>query len=88
MYTISQIDKNGEQYITGLLGEERFNDRGMWSGVKGFSIDINHRTQTSKVCTFVWSDGVPSNYTVIKVLKNETIGITEVDRILQECGLL
>lgn len=84
----SEIDSNGEQYISGLLEEEKFDERGLWNGIKAFSFDINHKKQTSIVCTFIWIGGAPRNYTVAKVYKNEILDVSEVESILTELNLI
>lgn len=84
---ISTIAKTGEQYICGLLGEEKTNHKGLWHDCKAFSIDINHRKQTSNVCTFNWVNGAVGGYKTIKTY-NEVIDTSEVEKVLIECNLI
>ena len=85
---VSEIYNNGEQYISGLLEEEKFDDLGLWNGVKAFIIDVNHKKQTSMVRTFIWLGGTPRNYKTIKVYKDEVVSVQETERILKECNLI
>ena len=85
--TVSEIDGNGNQSISGMFEEAKFNKRGLWHNAKAFSIDINHKKQISTVCTFAWVDGVPANYTVVKTYK-EIIDVSEDENILMDCNLI
>ena len=85
--TVSEIDGDGNQSISGMLEDAKFNKRGLWHNTKAFSIDINHKKQISTVCSFVWVDGVPANYTVVKTYK-EIIGDSEVEKVLMDCNLM
>ena len=84
----SQIDSKGYQYICGMLEEPKFNDMDLWHGIKAFDITVNHKRGTAVVATFDWINGVPCNFKTIKRITNETIDISEVERVLTECNLI
>lgn len=86
--TESLIDAQGWQYICGMLEEPKFNERGLWHGIKAFDITINHKRETAVVATFDWINGAACNFKTIKRITNETIDRSEVERVLTECGLL
>ena len=83
----SLIDGNGENYICGMLEQPKL-ENGLWNGFKGFNITNNHKRQTATVSTFVWIRGVPANWQVKKILKNEVVSISEIERVLKECEVI
>ena len=83
----SRIDSNGENYICGLL-EEPTLENGLWNGCKAFNITNNHKRQTATVSTFVWLRGAPAKWEVKKVLKNEVVSVSEIERVLKESGVI
>lgn len=85
--TVSTIANTGEQYICGLLGEEKFNHNGLWHDCKAFSIDLNHRKQTSSICTFNWINGAVTGYKTVKTY-NEIIDVSEIEKVLIQCNLI
>lgn len=87
--TVSLIGKNdGEQYISGMLEDEKFDEDGLWHNTKAFCIDLYHKTQTSKVIKYSWYHGMPSGHTVVKVYRNNIIDVSEVEAVLKECNLI
>ena len=86
--TKSLIDNDGYQYICGMLQEPKLNDRGLWHRIKAFDILLNHKKQKSTLSVFYWINGVPCDFKNIKEFKNEIIDETEVERVLEECGLI
>ena len=84
----SEIDANGEQYFCGMLEEPKLNSRGLWDGCIGFDITNNHRRQTAKISTFMWKDGAPWNWKVIKTIRGEVIGESEIRAVLQKYGVI
>jgi hypothetical protein len=86
--TESKIDRQGTQYICGMLEEPKFNKDGLWHGIKAFDITIDHRKQKCVVATFDWINGVACNFKNIKRINNEVVGVSEVERVLKECGII
>lgn len=84
----SEIDGNGEQSFWGMLEEPKFNSRGLWDGCMGFDITNNHKRQTATISTFMWKDGAPWNWKVIKTIRGEVIGKIEIEAVLQKYGLI
>ena len=89
IYNIQEscIDSNGENYICGML-EEPTLENGLWNGCKAFNITNNHKRQTATVSTFVWLRGVPANWQVKKVLRNEVVSVSEIERVLKESEVI
>jgi hypothetical protein len=83
----SLIDGNGENYICGMLEEPKL-ENGVWNGCKGFNITNNHKRQTATVSTFVWLRGAPAKWEVKKVLKNEVVSVSEIERVLKESEVI
>lgn len=89
LYNISEslIDGNGESSIYGLLEEPKLNKRGLLNGVKAFDITNNHKKQTATISTFIWLDGSPHKWEVVKTLK-EIIDKSEVEVALKGSGVI
>ena len=84
----SQVDSQGCQYIWGMLEEPKFNEQGLWHGIKSFDIHLNHRKQKTVISVFDWINGVACNFKTIKRIDNEIIDITEVEQVLNQCGII
>lgn len=84
----SEIDGNGEQYFCGMLEEPKFNSRGLWDGCMAFNITNNHKRQMSTISTFMWRNGAPWNWNVIKVIRGEVIEKEEIECVLHRCNLI
>jgi hypothetical protein len=84
----SEIDGNGEQSFWGMLEDPKFNSRGLWDGCMGFDITNNHKRQTATISTFMWKDGAPWNWKVIKTIRGEVIGKSEIEAVLQKYGVI
>ena len=84
----SEIDGNGEQYFCGMLEEPKLNSRGLWDGCMAFNITNNHKRQTATIYTFMWKDGAPWNWKVIKTIRGEVIGESEIGAVLQKYGVI
>jgi hypothetical protein len=82
----SLIDGNGESYIYGLLEEPKLNEKGLLNGVKAFDITNNHKRQTATISTFLWLNGAPHKWEVVKTLK-EIIDRSEAEKVLKESGV-
>lgn len=82
--TKSQIDNQGYQYICGMLEEPKFNDEGLWHGIKAFDVLLNHRRQTSTISTFEWINGVACNFKIVKRIKGEVFDVSEIQRLIYE----
>ena len=85
--TVSGIDGNGYQYISGMLEPERLDSNGFRVG-KAFSVDIYHSKNESSLWTFQWVGGAPRNWTHIKTFRDEIIGENEVPALLKKYGLI
>ena len=85
--TVSGIDGNGYQYISGMLEPERLDSNGFRVG-KAFSVDIYHDKNESSLWTFQWVGGAPHNWTHIKTFRDEIIGLSEVPALLKKYGLI
>ena len=85
--TVSGIDGNGYQYISGMLEPERLDSNGFRVG-KAFSVDIYHDKNESSLWTFQWVGGAPRNWTHIKTFRDEIIGENEVPALLKKYGLI
>lgn len=85
--TISGIDGNGHQYITGMLEPERLNSYGLRIG-KAFSFEIYHRKNKTELWTFMWVHGAPNNWERIAVFPEETIVESEIEKLLKKYSLL
>lgn len=85
--TVSGIDENGYQYISGMLEPERLDSNGFRVG-RAFSVEIYHDQNESSLWTFHWVGGAPRNWTYIKTFRDEIIGESEVPALLKKYGLI
>ena len=85
--TVSGIDGNGYQYISGMLEPERLDSNGFRVG-KAFSVEIYHDKNESSLWTFQRVGGAPRNWTHIKTFRDEIIGLSEVPALLKKYGLI
>lgn len=85
--TVSGIDGNGYQYISGMLEPERLDSNGFRVG-KAFSVEIYHDKNESSLWTFQRVGGTPRNWTHIKTFRDEIIGLSEVPALLKKYGLI
>ena len=86
-FTVSGIDGNGYQYMTGMLEIERLDSHGLRFG-KAFNIGLDHKKQKTTISRFVWLGGVPHNFETVAVIKNEILTESEVPDLLKKYGLL
>lgn len=86
-FTVSGIDGNGYQYMSGMLEPERLDDHGLRVG-KAFSVDLYHKQQKSELCTFNWVHGCPKNWEVIAVFRDEIICESEIPGLLKRYELI
>lgn len=86
-FTVSGIDGNGQQYMTGMLESERLDNHGLRYG-KAFRIGIDHVKQKTTILSFYWIFGVPQNFKNVVTLKNEIIAECEVEKLLKKYKLL
>lgn len=85
--TVSGIDGNGYQYISGMLEPERLDSNGFRVG-KAFSVEIYHDKNESSLWTFQRVGGAPRNWTHIKTFRDEIIELSEVPALLKKYGLI
>lgn len=85
--TVSGIDGNGFQSISGMLEPERLNSYGLRTG-KAFSFQIFHTKNKTELWTFEWVHGAPHNWKLIATFRDEIIAESEVEKILKKYGLL
>lgn len=85
--TVSGIDGNGLQYISGMLEPERLDDRNLQNG-KAFCFDIFHPKNKTELWTFEWAHGAPTDHKQIATFKDEIITESEIEAILTKYGLL
>ena len=85
--TVSKIGKDGTGYFTGFLSPEKLNKNGLLHDVLAWSIDVDYKHEKSKLMTFLFLDGVPQNFKVLKTF-NEIIDPQEAERTLKEAGLI
>lgn len=85
--TVSGIDGNGYQYISGMLEPERLDSNGFRVG-KAFSVEIYHDKNESSLWTFQRVGGTPRNWMHIKTFHDEIIGENEVPALLKKYGLI
>lgn len=85
--TVSGIDSNGYQYISGMLEPERLDSNGFRVG-RAFSVEIYHDKNESSLWTFYWCGGAPRNWTYIKTFRGEIIDESEVPALLKKYGLI
>lgn len=84
----SEIDTNGEGYIFGMLEAPKFNADGLWDGCMAFDITNNYKRQIATVSTFMWRNGAPWNWKVIKTIRGEVVDQSEVESVLRKCKLI
>ncbi len=85
--TVSGIDGNGYQYISGMLEPERLDSNGFRVG-KAFSVEIYHDKNESSLWTFQRVGGAPRNWTHIKTFRDEIVDLSEVPALLKKYGLI
>lgn len=85
--TVSGIDGNGYQYISGMLEPERLDSNGFRVG-KAFSVEIYHDKNESSLWTFQRVRGAPRNWTHIKTFRDEIVELSEVPALLKKYGLI
>ena len=85
--TVSGIDGNGYQYISGMLEPERLDSNGFRVG-KAFSVEIYHDKNESSLWTFQRVGGAPRNWTHVKTFRDEIIELSEVPALLKKYGLI
>ena len=85
--TVSGIDGNGYQYISGMLEPERLDSNGFRVG-KAFSVEIYHDKNESSLWTFQRVGGAPRNWTHIKTFRDEIIELSEVPALLKKYDLI
>ena len=86
-FTVSGIDGNGYQYMTGMLEPERLDSHGLRFG-KAFDIGLYHKQQKTTINRFVWLGGAPHNFETVAVIKGEIAVESEVPVLLKKYGLL
>ena len=86
-FTVSGIDGNGYQYMTGMLEPERLDSRGLRCG-KAFDIGLDHAKQRTTISKFRWISGVPRFFETVAVLKGEIVTESEVPYILEKYNLV
>ena len=85
--TVSGVDGNGYQYISGMLEPERLDSLGRCEG-KAFSVEIYHTKNESSLWTFERVGGGPRNWTHIKTFRDEIIDLSEVPALLKKYNLI
>ena len=85
--TVSGVDGNGYQYISGMLEPERLDSNGFRIG-KAFIIEIYHGKNESSLWTFQWVGGAPRDWTHIKTFRGEIIAPSEVPALLKKYNLI
>lgn len=86
-FTVSGIDGNGQQYMTGMLEPERLDSHNLRIG-KAFSINMNHKKQCTELYLFNWISGTPHDWKLIATFKDEIISESEVPTILKKYKLI
>lgn len=86
-FTVSGIDGNGYQYMTGMLEPERLDSHGMRCG-KAFDIGLDHAKQRTTISKFRWISGVPCFFETVAVLKGEIVTESEVPYLLEKYNLV
>lgn len=86
-FTVSGIDGNGQQYMSGMLEPEWLDNRGLRNG-RAFSIELDHQKQISTIMNFQWISGAPRNFEVIAKLKGEIVDVVEVPGLLEKYKIL
>lgn len=86
-FTVSGIDGNGYQYMTGMLEPEWLDSHGLRCG-KAFNIGLDHAKQRTTINRFAWLCGAPHNFETVAVLKGEIVGESEVADLLKKYDLL
>lgn len=84
----TNIDGNGESSIYGMLEQPKVNNRGLWDGCMGFNITNNHKRQSACVSVFMWNNGAPWNWEVIKTINGEVIEISEAENVLRKLKII
>lgn len=75
---VSQIDKNGEGYISVFVEEPYINENGLWEGGKCLSFENNFKKNICKVFPYYWSNGMSVGFDkVIAIFKEETLSERE-----------
>lgn len=85
--TVSKIGKDGTGYFTGFLSPEKLDKNGLLHDVLAWSIDVAYKRERSKLMTFLWLNGMPQKFYVIKTF-NEIIDPQEAERVLKEAELI
>ena len=86
-FTVSGIDGNGYQYMTGMLEPERLDSNGLRWG-KAFDIGLDHAKQRTTISKFRWISGVPRFFETVAVLKGEIVTESEVSYLLEKYNLV
>ena len=86
-FTVSGIDGNGYQYMSGMLEPERLDSNGSREG-RAFSVGLDHVKQTSTISRFTWINGGPHLWETIATIKGEIVAECEVPGLLKKYGLL
>lgn len=85
--TVSGIDGNGFQYISGMLEPPCIDKYGFPNG-RAFCINIEHVKQKTTIMRNRWISGGPKEFEVIATLKDEIIDACEVESLLKKYNLL
>ena len=83
----SNIGSDGIGYILFDLEPEKLDDIGRTHGVRAVDFSHNHKKQQTTISTFVWTNGAPSNWTELAVVKGEIIEEVEIPCWLEKLGL-
>lgn len=86
-FSVSGIDGNGHQSMSGMLEPERLDKYGFREG-KAFHVGLYHKQQKSELSTFNWVHGGPQNGNVIAMIKDEIIGESEIPALLEKYHLI
>lgn len=86
-FTVSGIDGNGYQYMTGMLEPIRLDSNGLLEG-RAFDIGLYHAKQITTISRFAWIHGAPHSWDTIATLKGEIVTESEVPDLLKKYGLL
>lgn len=86
-YMHSKIGSDGKDYITFMIEPEVVDSHGMrWA--RAVDITNDYKKNTAQISTFRWVQGVPSDWKIIKVLKEETVSDSEVPALMEKLGIV
>lgn len=83
----SNIGSDGVGYFTFDIEPTKLDNRGLIHGVRAVDITHNHKKQKTIISTFVWLNGSPHEWTVLKTINDEIVEEVEIPMWLEKLGI-